>query len=276
VDNKANHIVPILQGIQGAYKTTWITSLCPDALRDYMHIGTVTGDKDSLIALCETFLFVDDELETINRKEIGIFKRIVTQSEIKVRAPYGRMTETRKRRASFIGSVNRTTFLNDETGSRRFPVLAVEGLINMDARRAIPTAQLWAQAQHIYRSGEVHWFDAGDVKVIERNNAAHQHRSDADELLARWYVPCERATPHAVELSTTDVAVQLAGKVAAANPDVRIQMSDRFVQSVGKALTAQGYTRAQRKIGGQPRYLWSLREVTASDAVSDEAQDELF
>ena len=261
LEGKANHICPILQGPQGAYKTTFILGLCPSPLRRYLTVGTITGDKDTLDQIARSFIFVDDELATMNKKEAEIMKRIITQEDIMFRPVYGRFQQEHQRRASFIGSVNKMTFLADETGSRRFPVIRVGGKIDMARFRKIDVDQLWAQALHEYRDGDGYWFVDDEIDEINLRNQAHQMRTDAEDLLAKYCQPVAREDEGkhgVVALSTTDVAAKLA---SAYFDDYKAQVKadGRFVTSLGKALAASGYVRFGKKRGKSVTYVWLLR-----------------
>ncbi|MEI7727625.1 MAG: VapE domain-containing protein, partial [Bacteroidota bacterium] len=121
LDNKTvNHTAIILSGGQGIGKTTWMLNLCPPELNDYIFSGTINpNNKDTLIHLAECMFINMDELENMNRTEIGAFKEIITKSTIRMRRAYGHHIEAFTRRASFMGSVNSSQFLTDSTGSRR-------------------------------------------------------------------------------------------------------------------------------------------------------------
>jgi len=99
-------------GAQGIGKTTWMEKLCPSILRPYLFSGTINpNNKDTLIHLAECMLINMDELENMNRTEIGTLKEIITKSAIRIRRSYGHNNESLTRRASFMGSVNTSLFL---------------------------------------------------------------------------------------------------------------------------------------------------------------------
>jgi predicted P-loop ATPase len=116
-----NQTAIVFAGGQGIGKTTWMENLCPENLKRYMFSGTINPtNKDTVINLSECWFVNLDELENMNRTEIGTLKEIITKTNIRIRRPYGKISESLPRRASFMASVNNAEFLNDPTGSRRF------------------------------------------------------------------------------------------------------------------------------------------------------------
>ena len=122
-----NQTVIVFSGKQGIGKTTWIEKLMLKPLKDYMFSGTINpNNKDTLIHLAECMLINLDELENLNRTEIGTLKELITKTHIRIHKAYGHNNESLPRRASFAGSVNTAQFLNDTTGSRSFLCFEVE------------------------------------------------------------------------------------------------------------------------------------------------------
>ena len=104
--NVTNQTCLIFVGKQGVGKTTWLLNLIPKELLSYHFSGTLNpSDKDTMVHLSECFLINLDELENMNRTEIGTLKEIITKTFIRMRRPYGYNAENLIRRASFMGSV---------------------------------------------------------------------------------------------------------------------------------------------------------------------------
>ena len=87
--------------------------------------------KDGLIALTENFLINMDELSTMSRYEVNALKSMFSKDRIKVRLPFEKRATSLPRIASFIGSTNKTQFLNHETDSVRFINFEVVELIGI-------------------------------------------------------------------------------------------------------------------------------------------------
>jgi hypothetical protein len=152
-------------------------------------------------------------------------------------------------------------FLNDETGSRRFPVIRVGGNINIEAFRKIDIDQVWSQAHHYYRTGETHWFDRDTIEEINVRNKAHQMTNEAEELLAKYCSPVGRdqQNAHGVELlMTSELAAKLAERHFNELKAV-VRSDDRLQLNLGKALHSGGFVRIGKKKNGLVRYVWVVK-----------------
>ena len=231
-----NHTVIVFSGKQGLGKTTWVEKLVPKQLKEYLFSGTINpNNKDTLVQLAECMLINLDELENLNRSEIGSLKEIITKTQIRMRKAYGHNNETMPRRASFAGSVNTAQFLNDSTGSRRFLCFELEGIKyqhNVDINMA------FSQALFLFKSGFRHWFDQEEIKNITENNEQYQLHSPEEELLLTWFEPCEREKAN-VFLNASQIAAKLAEKA-------KINITDGTINKLGKALKKHNFTRLKK------------------------------
>ena len=247
-DKAINQTVIVFSGKQGVGKTTWIEKLIPKPLKDYMFSGTINpNNKDTLIHLAECMLINLDELENLNRTEIGTLKELITKTHIRMRKAYGHNNETLPRRASFAGSVNTAQFLNDTTGSRRFLCFEVEHIEythNTDINSA------YAQARQLYKDGFRYWFNQEEIKEINQNNEQYQIRSPEEELLLTWFELADRETANNF-INTTQIAAKLAEKA-------KLNITDGTVMKLGKALKKHGYLRLSKKNG----YVYAVRELS--------------
>jgi Virulence-associated protein E/VirE N-terminal domain len=254
-DKVINHTVIVFSGKQGLGKTTWVEKLVPKQLKEYLFSGTINpNNKDTLVQLAECMLINLDELENLNRSEIGSLKEIITKTQIRMRKAYGHNNETMPRRASFAGSVNTAQFLNDSTGSRRFLCFELEGIQyqhNVDINMA------FSQALFLFKSGFRYWFDQEEIKSITENNEQYQLRSPEEELLLTWFEPCERENA-SLFLNASQIGAKLAEKA-------KINLNDGTINKIGKALKKHNFVRLMRK--GSPVY--ALREFSYEEV--DEA-----
>ncbi|MES2568107.1 MAG: VapE domain-containing protein [Bacteroidota bacterium] len=172
---------------QNSGKTTFLNWLCPLDLEEYIteNIGT---DKDSLIALGENFIINMDELATFNRSEINSLKSMLSKAYIKVRHPFGKKAILTSRKASFVGSTNKTTFLNDETGSVRWLCFELEK-INWNYKKEIDINFVWAQAYDLYISDFEYELTAKEIEENEKENRKHLLHSFEIDFLQQNYVP---------------------------------------------------------------------------------------
>ena len=249
LDNKTvNHTAIILSGPQGVGKTTWMLNLCPPELSDYIFSGTINpNNKDTLIHLAECMFINMDELENMNRSEIGAFKEIITKSAIRMRRAYGHHIEAFTRRASFMGSVNSSQFLTDSTGSRRF--LCFE-ILSINYQHTIDLQMVYAQAYDLFQQGFKFYFDKEEIDAISESNEQFQINTVEEELLLTYFqkVPLSEAASF---LSAAQILNLITERT-----HVNIVTSPGSVIRLGKALKKFGFEK--RKSNGL--FLWAIQE----------------
>lgn len=143
--------VPILEGLQGKGKSTFIKIL---GLHWY---NELTGDIKDVKEMVETmqgaWIMELGELSAMHRSEVNDLKAFVSRTHDKTRLAFEKRAKVYPRQCIFIGSTNDDTYLRDQTGNRRFwPIKCnVEGMID-NARLAREVEQIWAEAVAMYRS----------------------------------------------------------------------------------------------------------------------------
>ncbi|MGZ9675647.1 VapE domain-containing protein [Flavobacterium sp. GNP001] len=231
-----NHTVIVFSGKQGLGKTTWVEKLVPKPLKEYLFSGTINpNNKDTLVQLAECMLINLDELENLNRSEIGSLKEIITKTQIRMRKAYGHNNETMPRRASFAGSVNTAQFLNDSTGSRRFLCFELEGI---KYQHEVDINMAFSQALFLFKSEFRFWFDQEEIKNITANNEQYQLHSPEEELLLTWFSPCERDKAN-IFLNASQIASKIAEKA-------KININDATINKLGKALKKHNFIRLKK------------------------------
>lgn len=220
----------LVQAQQNSGKSTWCRFLCPPELRNYF-AEDMTTDKDARIQLARNFLINLDELSILARKEINALKAYFSKTMINERLPYDRKNTSLQRICSFIGSTNRTTFLNDETGSVRWLCFELLGKINFNYLKEIDINNVWAQAFHLAYKAED--FDPElslqDILQNEERNKPYKEPSMEEEFLAKYFEtskdPQEFMTP-------SDIIAKLNCLSCSLN-----------VIRMGKALKSRGFER---------------------------------
>ena len=139
--------VLILQGNEGIGKTrffrrmsvepTWFTSLDKPM---------TTKNKDTLIEALSSWITEIGEIDQTFTERRSDLKSFMTSEKDTIRKPYAREPTTRARTTSICGTTNKSEFLNDETGYRRWWVIHISGKIDLDdfATDKILN-QFWAQ-----------------------------------------------------------------------------------------------------------------------------------
>lgn len=147
----------ILQGAQGIGKSSFLHIL---ALNDEWFndsLDSLDSDK-SVQALAGTWIVELAELKSLARTAGGVdsVKRFLTATQDKTRIPYERRAEIFLRQCVFAGTTNKTDFLQDETGNRRFLIIQTgenEPKRNLfEASTLDEIKQAWAQAVHIWKN----------------------------------------------------------------------------------------------------------------------------
>lgn len=184
-----NHIAFVFSGAQGLGKTSWMLKLCPPRLSNYLYTGTINpSNKDTMIYLAQCIIILLDELENMNRSDLAALKEVITKPVINMRRAYGRNNENMDRVASFCGSVNDSQFLNDSTGSRRFPSFEVE---RIDHKHNVDLDKVYAQAFALYNNGFKFYFDKDEIDIIAENNQKHQVIRVEEEYLLKYFTPID-------------------------------------------------------------------------------------
>lgn len=182
-----------LQGAQGIGKTTWIARLvAPQELRDeVVKLGHSwdRGQKDAKLSAIRHRIVELGELEGSFRHQMPGLKAFLTESEDKIRPPYGRVEAEYPRSTIFAASVNDQKFLQDATGNSRFWTIAAESI---DYEHDIDMQQVFAELKVALQNGEKWWLTPEEEKALASINDEHRMKT----LL-------EAQIEEALDLSTT-------------------------------------------------------------------------
>jgi putative DNA primase/helicase len=176
-------LVLVLQGGQGAMKTTWFKSLLPKTMREYIVDGAHLdpADKDTVKRCISCWICELGELDsTFRRADIARLKAFLSSERDNIRLPYGRADSSFRRKTSFGASVNPSVFLVDDTGSRRFLTLAITRCLPIQT----DMQQLWAQIWHFYVSGYQWWCSTELETLLVESHKEHSEASPIGELIA--------------------------------------------------------------------------------------------
>lgn len=187
-DDKVNQQVLVLLGPQGIFKTTWLDYLLPPELRDYgcKMANASTLNKDERLRIAEYALINLDEIDAMTPKELNVMKSVITAASVNERAAYALTKENKPRLASFCASGNKTEFLTDATGNRRFLPFKVVS-IEDPFITLIPYEQIYAQAYWHFINGFQYWFVHEDIAALEVHNEDFRAQENEEQLIDVYF-----------------------------------------------------------------------------------------
>ena len=181
-----NALTPLLIGRQGCGKTRFCKILLPPELRDYYNDKiNFKNEFDLNIALTSFALINIDEFDKTTNSQQIVLKYLLSSSDVKFRPPYGKTIKQYRRYTSFIGTTNQLKPLVDPTGSRRFVCVGVIGNINFED--TLNHSQLFAQALHLFNSGERFWLNDSEIQTLIEENEPFQKLNDLVEMIGETF-----------------------------------------------------------------------------------------
>lgn len=142
--------VLILEGPQGSGKGKTLRILGGQWFSDSPI--NFDGQPSSFMALQSVWIYEISELDKLTKFQFGHLKSYISQREDIYKKPYDAELTFAKRSCVFAASVDKTTYLPEDSGYRRWWPVKV-GTINLPALER-DRDQLWAEAVHRYESGD--------------------------------------------------------------------------------------------------------------------------
>lgn len=142
----------VLQGPQGCGKTSWIKQLVPrELLKTGLDLDPTNTDS---IRKCIKYWVVElGELDSTMKSDQSKLKAFLTESIDEFRVPYAISPVRYNRTTSFFGTVNKSNFLKDETGDRRYWVIPVKD-IDINKLRNLDINQIWGEVMNLLPSNK--------------------------------------------------------------------------------------------------------------------------
>lgn len=239
-------IILVFQGKQGIGKTRFFEKL---ALKSqYFGEGMCLDprDKDSVIQATSKWICELGEIGSTMKKDMDSVKAFLTKSTDEYRSPYGKATLHYPRITSFVGTVNDTEFLIDQTGNRRFVTIPLAPDLVIDYNTQIKpfnALQLWAQIYNIIKDEDKSaCFRLSDEekKQLEKRNSSFVKPMKGEyevlDILAEQQTPQNNFICTFKEMTVTEF--------------IRIHNLKYDARTIGKILKKYGYEPKKRKING--------------------------
>ncbi len=141
----------VLTGAQGIYKSSFFQVIAKDWFTD--SVQNVEGNQ-AIEKLMGSWIVEFGELQAFSRSESNAIKRFVTSQEDRTRLAYDKRTSFLKRQCVFAGTTNKSEFLKDDTGNRRFwPVEVKEEGRSKNVFKDLAQERdlIWAEAVVLWR-----------------------------------------------------------------------------------------------------------------------------
>lgn len=229
---KADYMM-VLEGPQGARKSTVCSILGGEWFSD--GLPDLRSGKDVPVHIKGKWLIEVAELSAMGKADTEMLKHFLTRRVERYRPPYGAREVVEGRQCVMVGTTNKSAYLNDETGGRRFWPVKV-GTIDTDALMH-DRDQLFAEAVAAFRRGDPWWPD-GDFEA-QHIRPEQEERFEVDEwegLIAAHLTHQNRTT------------VQRVAYDALAFENKKIGTTEQ--RRIGKILERLGWKRGARGTAG--------------------------
>ena len=177
----------VLTGEQGIQKSTFFRILAKDWFTDSLQ--DVEGNQ-AIEKLMGSWIIEFGELQAFSRSESNAIKRFITSQEDRTRLAYDRRTSYLKRQCVFAGTTNKSEFLKDETGNRRFwPVAVKKEGRTKSVFEDLPKErdQIWAEAVVLWRDEkEPLYLTEEEEKLAEVHQEAHREINEKEGMILKY------------------------------------------------------------------------------------------
>lgn len=255
---QCDSIIVLISPTQGEGKSSLIRALAPQIgpLETYkdITIEQLLEDAKSGRAMRGCLIANMDEMRNFSKRESAEAKAALSKCHEEFVDKWKTRSTRFGRQCVIYATNNKTEFLDDETGNRRYYTMVVKG-INLQWFKD-NRDQLWAQGVAEFKASGLAWQEA--AKVAPAQVAKHETRDESWEEAIRDYLTMTK-----VERVTVKEILCEALKITVDKHDRGSQMR------VGKVLKYFGWVNANRMINGVQQKVWEP-VVKINDFPADE------
>ena len=245
-------IVLVFIGRQGIGKTRFFEKLALKSAFFGEGICIDPRDKDSIIQATSKWISELGEIGSTMKKDMDSVKAFITKSADEYRTPYGRASLHYARITSFVGTVNDTEYLIDQTGNRRFVTVPLSPDLVIDYETQIKpfnALQLWAQVYWLITEAEKEGktkencfrLTESEKKYLEKRNSAFtkpmKGENEVLDILEEQQTPQQGYICTFKEMTVTEF--------------IRVHSLKYDARSIGQILKKHGYESKLKKESGQ-------------------------
>ena len=259
-------IMPVLEGPQGAGKSTFLKVLGGDWFEDGLQLGA-----DPKIVIEQTngkWVVEISELSGMSGREIENVKAMVSRTHDTSREAYKEFSATVPRQFVMAGTTNDRRYLKDSTGNRRFLPIEV-GRMRLDELQA-DREQLFAEALVAEAARD----EKGNIESIAMRPDLYALAAELQESRTITSPIFDRLQEIIGDQSgTIDIPTirRILGDFNGQD-DVLDKWDDRMAQQTGRAMAKLGYRHKKRRTGAD-----GCREVVyVKEGADGEAPDLVF
>lgn len=236
-------VVVLVSEKQHLGKSEFIRHLCPPELRDlYKEEPWVHNNKDSEIALSQSFIWNLEELDNLNKGEISAMKAVISRQSVNQRRAYQRDADQMPRIVNFWSSTNKTDFLTDVENTRWLPFIVKT--INHDycntrtGAKTVEIDKVWAQAWALYHKNYDYSLTAEEQIIQSRVNTNFESMTEEKELIIKHFKPGRSHMPGSLYMSNGDIRFKLEA----------VSKTNLSIHNIGRSMKQLGFEGASRRV----------------------------
>lgn len=224
----------VLEGGQGKRKSTLLAALMPDESLFCDHLPALDQHIQVVEQIRGPWLIEVAELDAFGKADETRIKQFLSATKDRYTAKYKRNAEDVQRAVFFAGTTNRTEWIKDTTGGRRFWPVQVDDTATINLGWVTANRdQLWAEAVAMFKGGESWWLNDSEEADAKGEQAS---RIEVDP----WHGAIEERLVGRAETTMAELLRDVCG----------IDMSRQTVKEskrIVAILNALGWERRQKR-----------------------------